>query len=794
MSASCRAVPAKPTFPTVPFSLERAAPSSSLSFDAAEKQNGCVDVPSVTLNPKGDWSLFVATRSVAGNYTTGTVLSIGAPSDSLFLDAGHLSLTWCSQYPNAWKRGHFANTFVATAKDDAGTSASQRQPNGDLLFDEPNVSPLVGQAGFDDGRAHGLVLQRRGGVVEFWSVDDAGARLMDSGPRGSNFGGISGKPLRIGGALLKAQPAWPFTFWKQPLQGLIINNGGCLSTLQMTRLFHGADARQVLALQAARDDRYYPGTITDGKLDELISGKTGTLSGKVSAGASVLPSVVTDDVLVDMDGGGQVLSRDPAPALTSRARFWGTRVGQATDIRLRVVPWNAPVPLPDSTPPVVPWVIVARGVGNGQAWRGDVPGVPNGFADYDCEVSWKDAAGHWTLPRRLWKRWSEGVVVGIGGQSIVQKMRDDGGTPRSFDPRVGGFLRAYYDMSQGTAGYQDNASAQGWSTRWTPKAPDTSREAFGEARMAEKLALLAQSPVGVGSFAVGGAPIASFLGQSDRWERWKRFVQRARPQFGIWANGQGDVSMSREQRFKALDQLLAQYDEAVQSAPGGPWKYKFLVFPLNGDWGLGGNADGIRSFDMEWAESRARQGKPTGVLAFVLDESTQDGTHLSDDDAGLGILASRMAQTLAQGIGAAPFSGLGPQVNARLSAWSVREGATVVDLAITPNGGTALVTAGGGAPSGFAISIDGGPFAPPASASIVDATHIRLVAASAATKSVSLTYLAGAPGPSGNRQSTTKAQARTDNAVYDNRGDLISGLPGYPLAPIASNKPLMLSK
>jgi len=437
---------------------------------------------------------------------------------------------------------------------------------------------------------------------------------------------------------------------------------------------------------------------------------------------------------------------------------------------------------------------VARNVGNGQPWRGDVPGVPHGFADYDCEVSWKDAAGRWTAPKRLWRRWSLGVIVGIGGQSIVQKMRDDGGTPRSFDPRVGGFLRAYYDMSQGTSGYQDNGSAQGWTTRWTPKAPDMAREAFGEARMAEKLALLSQSPVGVGTFAVGGAPIASFLGHSDRWERWKRFVQRSRPQFAIWGNGQGDVGQSREQRFAALDQLLAQYDAAVQSAPGGPWKYKFFVFPLNGDWGLSGNADGIRSFDAEWAESRAAQGRPTGVLAFVLDESTQDGTHLSDDDAGLGILASRMAQTLAHGLGVAAASGLGPQVNGRLSSWSVRENTTVVDLAVTPNGGTSLVTAGGGAPSGFAISIDGGPFALPASAAIVDATHIRLSAAAAAKRSVSVTYLAGAPGPSGGRQSTTRAQAGTDNAVYDNRGDAISGLPGYPLAPITANKPLALGK
>ena len=788
LSAARAATPAKPT--AIAFKAERPAPASAIAFDAQEKQNGSVEVPPVSLRSDGDWSVFLVTKSAQGNYQTGTVLSIGTPSDTLFTDAGHLSLTWCAQYPNAWKFGHFANSFVATAKDDAGTSASRRAPNGDQLFGENDTSPLVGQAGFDDARVHGLALVCRKGQVEFWSVDEAGARLMDYGA--TDFKGITNKPMRIGGALLLTQPQWPFTFWKQPVQGLVIWNGGALSPLQMSRLFAGADARDVAPLQAARDDRYYPGTISGGQLDELVSGKVGTLSGKVTAAASLLNASVNDDVLVDMDGFGQVLPRDPLPATSSRARFWGTRIGPKTDIRMRVVAWNAPEPLTAATPPVTDWTTVARGVGDG-VWRGDVAGIPNGFADYDAEVSWKNAAGDWTNPKRLHRRFSMGVTVGIGGQSILQKMRDDGGGQRSFDPKVGGYLRAYTDMNQNTRGYQDNAQPQGWQTRWTPPAPQTSRDNWGENRLSEKLALLTQSPVGIGNFSVGGSPIREFLGQTDRWLRWKRFIQRERPQFAIWGNGQGDVGQSREARYAALDQLLAQYDEAVQSAPGGPWNYKFFVFPLNGDWGLGGNADGIRSYDVEWARSRAAQGKPVGVLAFALDETTQDGTHLSDDDSGLGILASRAAQTLAHAIGAVPFSGLGPEVNRANSRWKVADETTIVDLEIAPNGGTALQTASGGAPTGFALSIDGAPFVAPASASIVDATHIRLVAPIAAQKSVTVTYQSGAPGPGGDRN-ISKTQAGTDQAVYDNRGDAISGLPGFPLAPITGSDAFIVPK
>jgi len=774
----------------------RVAPPGAITFDAKELKAGSVEVPAVSLNSDGNWSVFLVTKTVSGNYHTGTVLSIGTPSDTLFSDKGHLSISWCAQYPAAWKQGHFANTFIATAKDDAGTSATTRSVADDQMFGVWGVSPLVGQAGFDDGRAHGLALLCRKGRVEFWSVDEAGAHLMDCGDKNTGFKGISKKPLRIGGAQLLTQPEWPFTFWKQPVQSVVICSG-VLSSFQMSRLFAGADARDVVDLQAARDDRYYPGTVSNGHLDELVSGQVGTLSGTVASAPSLLASQIgkentlNDDVLVDMDGFGQVLPRAPFPSATSKARFWGTRVGAQTDIRMRVVAWDAPEPLPDTKPAVTPWTTVARNVGDGKSWRGDVVGIPNGFADYDGEVSWKEADGSWSPAKRLHKRFSLGVVVGIGGQSILQKMRDDGGSQRSFAPEVGGYIRAYYDMNQGSAGVQDNRSSQGWQTRWTPAAPNTSRDYWGESRLAEKLALLTHSPVGVGGFAVGGSPIKEFLGPTDRWERWKRFIQRERPQFGIWGNGQGDVGSSAEARYAALDQLLAQYDEAVRTAPGGPWPYRFYVYPLNGDWGVGGNADGIRSFDVEWARARASQGKPVGVLCFTLDDSTQDGTHLSDDDSGLGILASRVAQTLAHGMDAKIYSGLGPEVDRGKSAWHVAGGATIADLEVVPNGGTALVTANGAAPTGFLLSIDGAPFSAPDKAVIVDATHIRLSSPVAAQKSVAVTYQAGAPGPRGGRD-TTKLQAGTDGAVYDNRGDEISKLPGYPLAPITGNDPLML--
>lgn len=118
--------------PSTAWKQERAAPSASIQFGGSKP--AYVDVPDVMLNPNGDWSLFLVTRSTDGGYyQTGTVLSIGTPSDTLFTDAAHLSITWCAGYFNAWRQGHFANTFVATAKDDAGTSAALRRSSDRLI-------------------------------------------------------------------------------------------------------------------------------------------------------------------------------------------------------------------------------------------------------------------------------------------------------------------------------------------------------------------------------------------------------------------------------------------------------------------------------------------------------------------------------------------------------------------------------------------------------------------------------------------------------------------------------------
>ncbi|MEO5714579.1 MAG: hypothetical protein ABIT37_13920 [Luteolibacter sp.] len=783
--------------PSTPFVMERTAPASAAVFKGI--RTFTLDAPNISLNPTGDWSMFVAVKTPdSSDHTTGVVLSIGTPSDNLFTDSGGLAITWCAYYENPWSQRNFSYSFVVTGKDDAGTAVSARKPvNGGATFFSKYVTPLVSEAGFNDAKVHGLVIQRRAGVVEFWAVGPAGARMMDSGPIDSSFKGITDKPLRIGAAQLITQPSWPGTFLgyqvPAPVQGLVIYNGGCMTPVQMSRLYQGAHAQDVLPLQASRDDRYYPGTITAGALDELVSSKSGIITGTgtLATGASLLPASVSDDVIVDMDGNGQVLPRDPPPATTTKARFWGTRVGNPTDIRMRAVQWNTSTTAPVV---VVDWVTVATGVANGQTWIGELPGVPHAFANYDCDVSWKDNGGNWTAPKRLYRRWSVGIVVGIGGQSIVQKMRDSGGTVRTVGPKVNGFIRAYYDMSQNSSGYQDQGQNQGWFNRYTTNTGQN----FGETRMAERLALLADCPVGIGNFSVGGSPIATYLGNTDKWSRWKLFIQRNRPQIGIWGNGQGDTNLSKTQRFAALDQLLAQYDDAVRTAPGGPWNYKFLVYPMNGDWS---NGDNIRTYDMEWAASRAGQGKPVGVLCYTLDTITDDGTHLVASDSGLGTLAYRMAETIAHAVGSIPHSGLGPRIDRLNSFWSATGSVTTVNMTVIQNGGTALVagTAAGVSPSGFKISVNGGAFAAPASALIVDATHITLTANIAGTNSVAVTYQAGYPGTLSKAANggniPTRAQAGTDLAVYDTRSDgLIAGLPGFPLEPIPSAHPLLLTK
>jgi hypothetical protein len=781
--------------PTTPFVLERPAPAGSV-------KSTHIDLPDITLNPNGNWSIYIATIAPTGDHDAGTIFSIGDRSDTLFANRGHLALTWVAQWANPFSTGGFTNSFVVTGRDDEGTLVASRDAkSGSSTAKFYNITigsvikPLVSQGGLDTNRAIGLVIQRRGGVVEFWSVDHAGPRIMDSGSVSSTFKGITNKPFRLGCAALVNQPTTsPFTTWKYAMQGVVVYNGGCLTPVQMKRLFSGAHAADVLQLDAARDDRYYPGTLTNGLLDELVGGKTGTPVATATAAASLLPTTISDDVIVDMDGFGQVFPRDPPPATTTKARFWGTRIGNSTDIRMRVVKWTAPFPVTNSADIVVDWVTVATNVANGQAWIGDVPGVPDGFADYDGEVSWRDGEGNWTTGRRLLRKWTVGVVASLGGQSIIQRFHDDNGPDRSFDPQVLGYMRGFYYMSQGSALLQENGEVQGWQS--FPTTGNKRTFAWGTKRMEERLALLADCPVGVGNFAVGGSPLSSFGANSDRWARWKHFIQRNRPQIGVWGNGQGDVTSTTEQRHAALDELLARYDEAVQTAPGGPWKYMFYIFPINGDWNDAGNRDRVRSQDMTWAASRAAQGKPVGLLGIVVDNTTLDGTHLTKNDAGHGLLASRMAQTFAHAVGAVSNSGVGPEVDTVNSSWKVINGVTTVNLVIKPNGGSALVTAGGGAPSGFRIKVDGGSLSVPASTAIIDPTHVRITSNTPATSSVTITYLAGCPGPSKTTTTlaaaTTKAEAGTDNAIYDNRGDITGLVPGFPMNPITAEHPFVV--
>lgn len=771
------------------------AASAAVRVNSAATTAGWIDLPNLTLRTTGDWAIFIATTAPSGDHDLGTILSIGTPSNTLFRDPGHLTLNWCGRYTNPWSNALYPKSFVVTGRDDAGTHVSTRDTNAGggssvkffgMQIDDA-VHPLVSFGGMADNKACGIVIQRRGGTVELWAVDGTGPRLMDYGSVDQTFTGITNKPFRIGAAHMITQPTVPTNYWKKSMQGLVVYNGGTLTPIQMQRLFNGDNAQTLLNLQASRDDRYYPGTLNgSGLLTELVANKHGTPTGAVIATTAILPTGVTDDVIVDMDGGGQVLPKDPPPATTSKARFWGTRIGATADIRMRIVTAGAANP-PPSGEVIVDWVTVATGVQNSQTWIGEIPGVPHAFANYDCEISWRVGSGSWTPGKRLNRRWSMGIPIGLAGQSIIQKHRSNGGASRTFNSTVAGFMRAYYDIAQNSVNNMDHRQTQGWLSR-----PSSTGAQWGENRMSERLALLTGAPVGIGNFAVGGSPISGYLGESkERWIRWKRFIQRNRPQIGIWGNGQGDLGMSRAQRYAALDSLLAQYHEAVQTAPGGPWNYQFYVFPLNGNWGSN-NPDSMRSYDIEWVRSRAAQGKPVSLLCTVLDETTADGIHITANDPGEGLFAGRMAQSVAQGVGLAAYSGNGPEINRAASSWSTAGGITTVNLQVIPNGGTALMTAGGGTPSGFKVKLDSGSYVVPASAQIVSPTQIVLTANGTATSSVSVIYLSGGPGTLGGGAATTKVQAGTNNAIYDNRGDLTGLVPGYPMPPLPGADPLVM--
>jgi len=841
-----------------------------------------IDIPPVTLNPKGDWSLFLVTKSPSGNYTSGTVLDIGPVSNSTFAQNGQLALTWCSPYPNPWDSGTFSRTFVVTGRDQDGTPVSDREMTGTGFFGAMGVNPLVGQANLDDDRPRGLAVLCRHGRLEFWTVDQGGAQLMDIGSLGQEFHGLVNQPVRIGAALLKDQTTWPPTYWGQPVQALVIDNGACITPHQMNRLFAGADALNLLNLNPGFGDRYYPGTITGGQWDELVAGKVGTITGTAAPATSLLSWRPPDDVQVDMDGHGQVVpcetwappAPDGAPA-RSAIKVWGTRIGPKTDIRLRVVRWNAPDPLADPEDAVTGWTTIATGVSDGQTWCGDLPNVPIAFADYDLEASWRDIYGQWTSPKRMYRRFCVGITLTIYGQTVLRQLRDYEGEQRSLNPSVAGFLREYVDWNPFGGG--DCTRTQGWRDLYTPLDPRTSGLEYGEKRLAEKLALMTNSPVGIGNFAFGEAPLGGFGGgTSESWARWKRFIQRDRPQYLLFQVGEADLTLAHDDQLKCLDIVFGTYDAAVQSAPGGPWKYQWLVCPLTGDWKNRPGGPGTRAYDAEWVKTRAALGKPVALAGWIPDVKTADGEQPTPDDLGSGLIASRAAQTIAWALGAAPYSGLGPSWDENHSTWHQDGSELTIDLALTQNGGTGLVTgltatpippfhpvtpdmddppvattaptpSGPEAqpaatplatppplsPDAFEVSCNDGPYTVPDTFTILDATHVRLTLNLAASpppgnpallvtppgdatglanqpaagmgtppagsaipvvNSVAITYLAAEPGGDSIRHKSWTQAAGIPVALYDNRGDAITGLPGFPVEPVTLAAPLHLAQ
>jgi len=262
-------------------------------------------------------------------------------------------------------------------------------------------------------------------------------------------------------------------------------------------------------------------------------------------------------------------------------------------------------------------------------------------------------------------------------------------------------------------------------------------------------------------------------------------------------------ALSRVQRAQSYAQYYANLTSLYNILSANiTWPWYFLVIPLDNTFNTGLNVDvqyqAIRSAQIDWADAKAAAGDTKVVLCcttndILVADTSADKIHKNASVGGYGVPAERVAQTILFLEGNVANSGLGPRITS--AHWN---GDATVDVTITHNGGTALQTKGGGAPTGFAASLSnatptsGPTFTSPLTIStvaITGATTVRITLSATPASAPYIWYQWGEPG-----RGTTDAANGIDNALNDNRTPAINTTRGYPVVPtttaIQSERPV----
>ena len=761
--------------------------------------DGRIECGNVTLRTDGDWAIFVsvAWRTAAQNMGGG-ILSIGDASDTIFTDSNVLGIgQFGSGTSNPWSDGSFAGVPFVMGRDPGGVRLTNRTVAGRMvpgsmmpyvLLGKPSTLAVPGNV------YHSYMVTCESGVVKFWDCDPGHEPILqDAGPGGDAsaepghgadsaqpFTGIVNKPLILGMInQITQNSAQTRQYWGGPISQIIVYNGGAISKAQARLLSQGIDARDVLAFDGARGDRYWPGNQLAGdatKLEELIAGQHGTIVGAgVSFVSKLMPQLVSEAVTCGWRP-GTVWTAANSPATTTALRMWGNRRGPGTTtIQARIVATAAAFPAAGADI-LQDWSDVATGVAEGP-WAGDFV-VPHLAGYWFTETRFRKADNSWSDPVRLQGQYAIGDGIMVMGQSILAKFNDDSGT-RAVSAPAQGKINTY---NKHFPVYSINRVLGTHRTGWLRRAATTYSDLYGQTLYCDLLANITGRHAFMIHSAIQGIPLSRYNVPGNTWDRCKEVIQEARPKNMIWSNGQGDAAQNEATRWPQLDLLYNQIVAAVAEAPGGAWDDWVLgIIPVGSDFVTAG-LNTTRNSDMTWVEDRQAKGWKVCLATTLTDvPNTLDGVHYRATLNEMGAMAERLAAFVAWRAGFSQYDANGGYMKTATYTYDAGTQTLTVKQKITGGNGT-YATKGGGNPSGIRLVVNNGASVVPTSTSLAgDEVTSVLEGVASAPASVGITYLSGYPGPTAGGATTPEATSGIDNALYDVRTGMVSASKGMPV-------------
>lgn len=712
--------------------------------------------------PAGDWAIFggLNVGSITGAQVAQCYLSIGDASDTILGSANHIAVGLSNP---TGASGYFVRQLMVTGQDSAGLNIGSR-PIPDYMDLTTQRNTLSGLGMFNSGNTF-FCLQKSGTEIQLWqAVEGQAAVCLHKTVNMGAWAGIASKPLIIG-ALNRVAKYGVVTVGSAMQR--IGRVAKALTAEQMDAIFSGVDPVALLSMNAPDGDLYWAfdntAALTAGQtINDSIQGQTATVTGgSWQTPTQIIPTTpAAHDVRILYRPICHMWSPTGAIKLDGTYRATGTTI----EVQARVLNAGTAAVITDWTT----MQSVASGAGS---WTGFMPGMTRQVLDLELQLRLViDTVAQ--TPVVVAARFQCGVFVNFCGQSLAEYLRTAG----AFASTVPANLYSFVPSTAVPAGGSYTSSAQ----KDYMHGVTTLRQfltGYGEVKMATILNAVLGCRVLMACDAQAGATIGAHIADSNLLKsRIIETMTRCGQGIIIWEQGQSNQAAGYDALLETFWQSLV--DEI------GEDNFEFGVSPLAVTLDHNSSAGAIYTVRREqklWALAKMAAGRNV----FLADNNTNDiflsdNTHEQPDITGSGRMVERYAQTVAQRVGGATYTGEGPTITH--IEWS---GGTNIRVKLTQNGGTGLQTPSAGAITGFTVSVDGGTvYAAPTDAQIFDATSIDLTVATPPAQTPLIRYQHGGPGPqasSGQSTATRRTNAGIDNPVFDNRVPGLNTTLGFPV-------------